>query len=64
MAQRKLFVFLLHHRDLSGGRWHIVHELGPIKGGHWYHKNVQINIVIFDKVYVYTTYFCMIAVCM
>ena len=42
----------------------IVHEPGPPKGGHWYHKKVQIIVVIFDKVYVCTTYFCMIAVCM
>ena len=41
----------------------LVHEPGPQKGGHWYHKKVQIIIVIFDKVYVCTTYFCMIAVC-
>ena len=42
----------------------LVHEPRPWKGGHWYHKKVQIIIVIFDKVYVCTTYFCMIAVCM
>ena len=36
----------------------------PQKGGHWYHKKVQIIVVIFDKVYVFTTYFCMITVYM
>ena len=41
----------------------IVHEPGHPKGGHWYHKKVQIIIVIFDQVYVCTTHFCMIAVC-
>ena len=43
---------------------HIVHEPGPQKGGHWYYKKVQIIILIFDKVYVCTTYFCIIALCM
>ena len=43
---------------------HIVHEPGPPKGAHWYHKKVQIIVMIFDNVYVCTTYFCMIAVCM
>ena len=42
----------------------IVHEPGPPKGGHWYHKEVQIIIVILDKIYICTKYLCMIAVCM
>ena len=29
----------------------LVHEPGPPKGGHWYHRKVQIIAVIFDKVY-------------
>ena len=28
-----------------------VHERGPQKGGHWYHKKVQIIFVIFDKLH-------------
>ena len=42
----------------------LVHEPGPRKGDHRYHKKVHIIIVIFDEVYICTTYFCMLAVCM